>query len=375
MAQSFETSTVHFGLDQETVNRSKTTPIYQTSVFSFKNLEELEAHYTGERPYLYTRMGNPNTDELGQAVAQLENAEAGVASSSGISAIMAGVLAVCKTGDHLIASEDVYGGTYHFLQNQLLDMGITVSFVDFSNPIEMEKAVTEKTKLLFSESITNPFLRVENHSVMVKLAQKHNLVTMIDNTFATPYLVQPIELGIDLVAHSATKYIGGHSDVTAGVMVGSSSLIEKVRQKVVSWGANVSPFEAWLACRGIKTLALRMEKQCDNAAKLADYFRKHPAVNKVFFPKEVSEKGNGAMVTIELNSNIDMSSFFSKLSWIKIVPSLAGVETTVSYPIATSHRSLPEEQQKKLGITEHVVRISVGIENFDDIKLAFENAL
>lgn len=375
MAQSFETKVVHFGIEQESINRSKTTPIYQTSVFSFKNLEELESHYSGELPYLYTRMGNPNTDELGQAVAQLENAEAGVASSSGISAIMAGILAVCQTGDHIVASEDVYGGTYHFLQQQLKEIGIGVTFADFSQAENIEGAITPATKLLYSESITNPFLRVESLEQMVKIARNHSITTMVDNTFATPLLVRPIEAGVDLVIHSATKYMGGHSDVTAGVIVGSQKWLERAKQKVVSWGSNLSPFEAWLTCRGLKTMALRVKKQCENAESLAQFLTMHPSVSKVFYPKEVSEHGNGAMVSVELAPNVDMSLFFSGLSWIKIVPSLAGVETTVSYPIGTSHRALPEDAQKKLGITTQLVRISVGIEDFSDIRDAFQQAL
>ncbi|MET3697614.1 cystathionine gamma-synthase [Bacillus oleivorans] len=375
MSQSFETKAVHFAIDQASINRSKTTPIYQTSVFSFKTLEELESHYTGELPYLYTRNGNPNTDELGQAVALLENAEAGVASSSGLSAIMAGILAVCKNGDHIIASEDVYGGTYHFLEQQLKEIGIKVTFVDFTYPEQIEAAITPNTKLLYSETITNPFLCVESLETLVTLAKKHNLTSMVDNTFATPYLLRPLEKGIDIVIHSATKYIGGHSDVTAGVVVGSKKWVELAKQKVVTWGANVSPFEAWLACRGLKTMALRMRQQCENAEKLAAFLQEHPAVEKVFYPTSVSEKGNGAMVSVELKPEIDMSLFFANLSWIAIVPSLAGVETTVSYPLATSHRALPKEVRKKLGITSHLVRISVGIEDFSDIENAFQQAL
>ncbi|HWO76588.1 MAG TPA: PLP-dependent aspartate aminotransferase family protein [Bacillus sp. (in: firmicutes)] len=375
MAQSFETKAVHFSIDQETINRSKTTPIYQTSVFSFKTLEELESHYTGELPYLYTRNGNPNPDELGQAVALLENAEAGVASSSGLSAIMAGILAVCKHGDHIVASEDVYGGTYHFLEQQLEQIGISVTFVDFSQPERIEEAIAPVTKLLYSETITNPFLRTESIETMVAIAKKHNLTTMVDNTFATPYLLRPLDQGIDIVIHSATKYIGGHSDVTAGVVVGSKKWVSLAKEKIVNWGANVSPFEAWLACRGLKTMALRMRQQCENAEKLASFLQEHPAVEKVFYPKNVSEKGNGAIVSVQLKPEIDMSAFFSNLSWVAIVPSLAGVATTVSYPIATSHRALPEAIQQKLGITTHLVRISVGIEDFSDIASAFQQAM
>ncbi|MBS4220362.1 aminotransferase class I/II-fold pyridoxal phosphate-dependent enzyme [Bacillus sp. FJAT-49711] len=364
---SFETLAVHQSRKSKSDFTSKATPIYQTSSFSFKNLDDLESYFEGETPYLYTRYGNPNTDELGAAVAALEGAEAGVAASSGMSAILAGILAVSKNGDHIVACDDLYGGTYHLLDSELKNFGIDVTFVSFGSEQEIKEAIRENTKLLYTETITNPFLRAENINKLVDIAKEHNLFSMVDNTFATPYVLQPYKDGVDLVVHSATKYLGGHSDVSAGVIVGSEDLIQSVRQKIISIGANLSPFEAWLTCRGIKTLALRMEKQNQNAQFIADELRQNSNVNKVYFPKFVSEKGNGAVVTIELSSHCDISTFFASLGWIKIVPSLGGVETSVSYPLGTSHRNLPPEAQQKLGINEHVVRISIGIENPKEI--------
>ncbi|MBD7938499.1 MULTISPECIES: trans-sulfuration enzyme family protein [Cytobacillus] len=364
----FETALLHGDKKEKRTIQSKTTPIYQTSAFTFKSLEELEGFYSGNGNYLYTRSGNPNTDELGEVVARLEGAEAGVAAASGLGAIMVGILAVAKNGDHIIATDDVYGGSFHLIVEELTQFGIDVTIVPFSDMTQVEAAIKENTKLLYTESITNPLLRVEDLKAVVSLAKKYNLKTLIDNTFASPFHCQPIELGVDMVVHSATKYIGGHSDVTAGVIVGSKELIEIASAKVVNLGVNLSPFEAWLTARGAKTLALRMREQSYNAKKVAEALLKHKGIEKVYYPFEQNgAHGYGAMVTIELKQLADVSTFFRSLGWIKIVPTLAGVESSVSHPMTTSHRAVPEETCKALGINEHLIRISIGIEHYEDI--------
>lgn len=371
---SFNTKAVH-GEKMPKNIQSKVTPIYQTSVFSFDSLEEMEGYYNGEAPYLYTRVGNPNADELASITARLEGAPAGVAASSGLGAIMAAVLAVAKSGDHLIAAHDVYGGTFYMLKEELARMGITTSFVDFEDEAAIEAAILPETVILYTESITNPFLRVENLERMAALAQKNELVFIVDNTFATPYLVKPFEIGADLVVHSATKYIGGHSDVSAGVVVGKKEYIASAKSRVVNIGLNLSPFESWLACRGAKTMGLRIERQSANAQRISDWLSTQPKVEKVFYPNSVSEKGNGAIVTIHLADNTDEFAFFRSLGWIQIVPSLAGVETTVSWPFGTSHRSLTLEEKAAVGVSEKTVRISIGIEEAEDIIGQLEKAL
>ncbi|SHM48842.1 trans-sulfuration enzyme family protein [Gracilibacillus kekensis] len=373
MGQGFDTRSVHVTMKRDEGVPTKVTPIHQTSAFTFKNLEDIENFYNGERDYLYTRVGNPNTDELGKAVANLEAAPTGIATSSGLSAIMVGILAIAKAGDHIIASEDLYGGTYELLANELTGFGIEVSFVSFEKDLETE--IKKNTVLLYTESITNPLLRVEDLERVVQIANKHHLQTMVDNTFATPYLVQPYQLGVNLVVHSATKYLGGHSDITAGVLVGDEDLLTIARTKCVNLGANLSPFEAWLTVRGLKTLSVRMDRHVQNASKLAKALAKHAAVDKVYYPEFVAEKGNGAIVTIDITNQANIDTFFESLDWIKIVATLAGVETTVSYPIGTSHRNLPVESQQALGITKGLIRISVGIEDVDDIIRTIENAL
>lgn len=357
---SLETKSVHTATMKERTIQSKVMPLYQTSAFSFSSLEELEGYYEGNGTYLYSRTANPNTDALGQTVADLEGAPKGVSASSGTSAILAGILSVVKTGDHILAAQDVYGGTFHLLKEELVLMGTQVHFADFSNISEIEQILIDfpEVKLIFSESITNPFLRLEDIEALNQLKRHYGVRLMIDNTFATPYTMTPYALGADLVAHSATKYLGGHSDVTAGVLVGDADLISIAEKRVVNLGLNLSPFEAWLTIRGIKTLALRMKTQTENAIAIAAFLEDKA---RVWHP------GVGAIVSFELPETVDVSKFFSSLGWIKIVPTLAGVETTVSYPYGTSHRALSAEEKEKIGVTRQVVRLSAGIEGIEDI--------
>lgn len=357
---SIETKSVHTATMKERSIQSKVMPLYQTSAFSFSSLEELEGYYEGNGTYLYSRTANPNTDALGQTVADMENAPRGAAASSGMAAILAGILSVVKAGDHILAAEDVYGGTFHLLKEELIRLGIQVHFADFSNSSELEQILIDfpEVKLIFSESITNPFLRVEDIKVLEGLKNHYGVKVMIDNTFATPFTFTPYEQGADLVAHSATKYLGGHSDVTAGVLVGDKVLVEEAEKRIVNLGMNLSPFEAWLTIRGIKTLAVRMKAQTENAKAIAEFLQ---GKAEVWYP------GKGAIVTFALPEKMEISNFFSSLGWIKIVPTLAGVETTVSYPYSTSHRALSDEEKQKIGVTRQVIRLSAGIEGTEDI--------
>lgn len=357
---TMETKSVHTAQMKERIIQPKVMPIYQTSAFAFSSLEELEGYYEGNGTYLYSRTANPNTDALGQTIADLEGAPKGISASSGTSAILAGILAVAKNGDHILAAEDVYGGTFQLLKEELALMGIHVHFTDFSDISAIEQILIDfpEVKLLFSESITNPFLREEDMDVLSKLKNHYGVKVMIDNTFATPYTMKPFENGADLVAHSATKYLGGHSDITAGVLVGDAELVALAEQRIVNMGMNLSPFEAWLTIRGVKTLALRMKAQTQNAQAIADFLK---LKTKVWHP------GKGAIVSFEIPEGIEITTFFSSLGWIKIVPTLAGVETTVSYPYGTSHRALSEEEKGRIGVTPRIVRLSAGIEGIEDI--------
>lgn len=370
----FDTSSVHASGHNSIKSVSKINPIYQTSAFSFTDLDDLEDYFRGKNDYLYTRMNNPNQNDFASGVANLEQAPAGVVTSSGMSAILVGILAVAQVGDHILACDDLYGGTYQLLSDDLKSFGIETTFVSFKDLDEVKRNIRNNTKLIYSESITNPLLRVEDLEGLVALAKEHNLTTMIDNTFATPYVLQPYTKGVDLVVHSATKYLNGHSDVTAGVVVGKEELIAKAQAKMIHLGCNLGPFDAWLASRGLKTLSVRMERHISNATELANALKKTDGIKTVYYPEYVSENGNSSIVTIELDEKSNVHTFFKSLAWVHIVPTLAGVETTVSYPLGTSHRSLPSETCEKLGINKNVIRISVGIENIEDIVIVFKDA-
>ncbi|MGF9907173.1 trans-sulfuration enzyme family protein [Brevibacillus porteri] len=380
VAERFETKTVHIGHDPLREVRSKATPIYQTSVFAFEGLEEVEQYYVGEGEYLYTRNGNPNQAELARAIAVLEGAEAGVSAASGMGAIMAGLLAVLAPGDHVLASHEIYGGTYALLHKELSRFGIELECIQLGQMTKLADYVRPTTRLFFVETITNPLLTVVDLPYWIKEAKSLDLTVMVDNTFATPYLVQPISFGADLVVHSGTKYIGGHSDVTSGVLVGSQATIKRATEIVANYGASLSPFEAWLTSRGLKTLAVRMERQCDNASQIAAFLREHPAVGQVYYPSPTDtffflRQKQGAMISFVLSDETKIYDFYRALDWIKLAPSLAGVETSVSHPVTTSHRAFSEEQRKETGITMGLVRLSVGIEAVQDIQLALDAAL
>lgn len=380
MGERFETKTVHIGHQPLRQVASKATPIYQTSVFAFKGLEEVEQFYAGDGEYLYTRNGNPNQTELSAAVAALEQAEDGISAASGMGAIMAGVLAVVQPGDHILASHEIYGGTYALLDKELSRLGIELECVNLNELTSLDKHIRPNTRLFYMETITNPLLTVADMPRWIAQAKQAGVTVMVDNTFATPYLVQPLSLGADLVVHSATKYIGGHSDATAGVLVGKKELVQRAREIVVNYGASLSPFEAWITARGLKTLALRMERQCDNARQVAAFLRQHSAVSRVYYPSEAdtrffARQKQGAMVSFCLADESRIYAFFRNLDWIKLAPSLAGVETSVSHPVTTSHRAFTEEQRNATGITMGLVRLSVGIEAVEDIVAELDRAL
>ncbi|WP_314306428.1 PLP-dependent aspartate aminotransferase family protein [Brevibacillus parabrevis] len=380
MGERFETATVHIGHSPLKQVTSKSTPIYQTSVFAFDGLEEVEKYYAGEGEYLYTRNGNPNQVELADAIARLEQAEAGVSAASGMGAIMAGLLSILSPGDHVLASHEIYGGTYALLHKELSRFGIELECVVLDQGTRLSDHVRPATKLFFLETITNPLLTVVDLPQWIRQAKELGLTVMVDNTFATPYLVQPIAFGADLVVHSGTKYIGGHSDVTCGVLVGKRALVKRAAEIVVNYGASLSPFEAWLTARGLKTLAVRMERQCDNAKEVARFLQSHPAVSRVYYPSDeatsfFTRQKQGAMVSFTLKEESKIYDFYRALDWIQFAPSLAGVETSVSHPVTTSHRAFTEEQRLATGITMGLVRMSVGIEAVDDIVSELSRAL
>lgn len=386
MKQGFSTTSVHGGKKKEELNGSKTLPIYQTSVFTFKDLDESEAYYQHGDRYMYTRMGNPNQRALGEAVAQLEDGSDGVATSSGMSAIMAAILAYVGQGDHILCNEEIYGGTSTLLEHELSRFGIETTFVDLTDELSWPKAIKKETKLLITEVITNPLLKVIDIRRVVEIARSHGIKVVIDNTFTTPFLTKPLQIGADLVVHSATKYIGGHSDVTAGVVAGHQPDINRVREITVHYGSSLSPFEAWLGSRGLKTLALRMEKQCANALQAANFLDAHPKVKEVYYPGLIIHPHHllatdwfgekyGAVVSFTISNEEQINEVFRGFNLIKYAPTLAGVESIVSHPETTSHRYWDEDRRIKAGITKGLIRLSVGVEDVEDIIEDLDQAL
>jgi cystathionine beta-lyase/cystathionine gamma-synthase len=367
----------------------KVTPIYQTSVFKFDDLNELEQYFDQPgQSYMYSRYGNPNTDELANNVNSLEGGTGAVVTSSGMSAIFAAVLGVCQAGEHILCAEEIYGGSSVLLSQELSRIGIEVTFVPMNELYNLENYVQANTKLILAETISNPLLQVLDLKRLSKETKQRGIKLLIDNTFATPVLTKPIDLGADIVIHSVTKYLSGHSDVTAGVVVCKSlEDLQRVLKVMMTYGLNLSPFEGWLAARGLKTLKIRVKQHSSNALQIAQFLVKHPKVKQVWYPgltehpqHDIARKqGNGmfgGMLSFRIEDDVKTVNLFMKaLKNIPFAPSLAGVDSSLSYPAGTSHRSLTEAQRIKMGITSGVIRLSVGIEEPEDLIQDLEQAL
>lgn len=380
MSNHDETKSVHVGASIPVINRPEAMPIYQTSVFTFGDLDHLNTYFSGkEGTYLYSRNANPNTAALETAVASLEQGEDAVATASGMSAILCGILTFVKAGDHVLCSDEVYGVTGTLLQRELQQLGVESTFVSFCSEQSIETGIHSNTKLLVAEVMTNPLLTVVDIEMAGRVAHAHGAKLLVDNTFTSPYVIKPLLKGADMVVHSATKYLNGHNDVTAGVVIGRKDDLAVTRQKMITTGCNLGPFEAWLVMRGIKTFALRMRQHSANALQVAAFLDSHPAVQKVYHPslathethevaKRLQLNGFGGMMSFRITDEVkDINRFFRALEMIVIAPSLAGVATTLSSPLLTSHRALTPERQRELGITNGLLRLSVGIEDAADI--------
>jgi len=367
----------------------KTTPIYQTSVFTFDDLNALELYFAEPgQSYMYSRYGNPNTEELAEEVNKLEEGLGAVVTSSGMSAILAAVLAICKAGDHVLCAEEIYGGSSALLTQELTRMGLEVTFVPSEDTYTLAGYVKANTRLLLAETMSNPLLQVLDLQRLAAQTRAHGLKLVIDNTFATPVLTKPLGLGADLVIHSVTKYLSGHSDVTAGVVVcKEAGDLQRITQVMRTYGLNLSPFEGWLAARGLKTLRLRMRQHCNNALAIATYLQNHPKVEQVWYPgleqhaqhelARLQGQGMfGGMLSFRIKNDSEaVNRLMQALQQIVFAPSLAGVSTSISYPLGTSHRSLSPQQQQKLGITVGLIRLSVGIEEPEELIADLEQAL
>ncbi len=385
--QDDATRCVHSGEDRHGRIAPLTTPIEQTSVYALPNVEALRQYAKDSRgKYLYTRYGNPTVTAAEEKLAALEGAEAAVATSSGMAAELIAVLAACKAGDEIVSMLDIYGGTTKLFEQVLTRCGITTRFVPYHDIDRVERYFTAKTKLLFLETPTNPTLRCVDLEKLCALGRKRKICVLVDNTFATPILQKPIELGADMVIHSATKYLGGHSDVTAGVLAGSKKWIDTARQMMILTGCCLDPGCAYLLIRGLKTLHLRVRRACRNTAMIAEALSRHPKVARVYYPGLPQNEGHdfaqrqmndyGMMVSFDVRGGGKAAErFIDGLQLWYLAPSLGGVESTVSYPVLSSHIGLSAKQLKLLGVSPATVRLSVGVEDCEDLLEDLEQAL
>lgn len=371
----------------ESIFGSIVTPIHLTSTFELTD-EKYEKIIEGKNreTYVYTRWKNPTVKALEEKMAILENGEDAVAFSSGMAAIATTFLTFLKKGDELLTTMDIYGGTFSFIQNELRKYGIIIKYVDCTSINEISEAVSSKTKMIFFESITNPLLRVVNIPEVAKIARESNCLFVIDATFATPINQNPLTYGADIVIHSASKYLGGHSDLIGGVVISSKEIIEEIWKRMTRYGGCIDPQQAYRILRSIKTLHIRVERHNENALAIAKFLEKHDAVKKVIYPGlsshpqyKIAKKilnGFGGMVSFVINgSNQDGIEFMRKLKICREASSLGGVETLVSMPFNTSHSYLSDEERKEMGIEEGLIRLSVGIEDINDIKEDIKSAL
>lgn len=376
---SFFTRTIHAGEDRNAHFGAVSVPIYPASVFAFSDAEEGIAIHNYEKPgYFYGRLGNPTVDALERAMADLESGEDALAFASGMAAISAAILTLTGSGDHIVAPESMYSTTTNFLKHIGEQFGIETTFVDAANAEAYAAAIRQNTKLFWMESPSNPLVKITDIAEVAAIAKNAGIATVVDNTFATPFNQRPLELGADLVIHSATKYLGGHSDLTAGIVVGGKDLIEKVRHGAAKlYGGNIAPQVAWLVLRGIKTLALRMERHNSNAFGLANVLSDHSKVKQVFYPglethqnHEVAKRqmtGFGGMLGVDVGTAETAKSVVNNLKVCVFATSLGGVETLVQPVALMTHATLSPEERAKAGVSEGLLRISVGIEHLDDI--------
>ena len=381
------TRCIHSGEDRHGQSAPLTTPIVQTSVFTLPNVEGLRRYAKGgSGEYLYTRYGNPTVAAVEEKMAALEGAEAALATSSGMAAEMVAVLAACQAGDEIVSMLDVYGGTVKLFEQVLPRCGIKVRFVPYHDIKNAERYFSRKTRMLFLESPTNPTLRCVDLAALCELGRKRKACVVVDNTFATPVLQKPLELGADMVLHSATKYLGGHSDLTAGVLAGSKKWMDAARAMMILTGGCLDPGCAYLLLRGLKTLDVRVERACRNALRIAETLQQHPKVARVYYPGLPSHEAHelarrqmkdfGMMVSFDLRGGGRAAErFIDSLTLWYLAPSLGGVESTVSYPVLSSHIGLSAKQLDLLGVSPATVRLSVGIEDAGDLIADLEAAL
>jgi cystathionine gamma-synthase len=377
--QSLFTRSIHAGEPRRKYADSITTPIVQTSTYTFKNSKAIE-DYTkkGKEHFEYGRYGNPTAKIAEARLANLEGAEDCVVFSSGMSAITTTILSLVQSGDHIVITDDSYKKTLEFCRSYLKQFAIECTIVPFGNYTILEKAIKKNTRFIFSESPTNPYLNIFDLVKIRKIAARHDVLTLIDSTFSTPLNQRPIEFGMDIVLHSATKYLGGHNDILAGAVLGKKELIEKIRNLHKSMGGLIDPHCCYLLLRGLKTFPLRVQRQNESGLRVAEFLEAHPAVKTVYYPFLKSHRhynvakaqmsGGGGVVTFDIKGNINTAKrFLDALKLTYIGPSFGGAETLITHPALVSYYDYTKKQRYELGITDTLFRLAIGLEDVEDI--------
>jgi len=375
----FETLAIHASERPCPATGAMVTPIYQTSTFVFEDVGKT-------RGYDYSRTGNPTRNVLEETIAALEGGKAGYAFATGMAA-EATVLHLLKAGDHVVAGDDLYGGTYRLLHDIMPTCGIETTFVRMQERKQIEAAIRPNTKMMWIETPSNPLLNIVDMEMLADIAKKHNLLTVSDNTFATPYFLRPLEYGVDIVVHSTTKYLNGHCDVVGGaVVVSTEELSERVYFLMNGMGTCCSPFDAWLVLRGIKTLPLRVKKHEENAIAVANFLSKHPHVVRTYYPGLESHPGHdiarmqmsgfGGIVSFEVKGGVEeVNAVLRKAEIFALAESLGGVDSLIEHPATMTHASMSDDARRAAGINDNLIRLSVGLENADDLIEDLEQAL
>lgn len=386
--KNFETAVIHEGYDSQVHLGSLSTPLFQTSTFTFETAEQGERRFAGmEDGYIYSRLGNPTVKVLEQRIAALENGEAALAFGSGMAAVSAVLFALTNANDHILCSQGLYGCTFGLLKLLKEKYNITHDFSGMDTEEKIRSAIKPETACIYVETPINPTMRLIDLEMVASIAKEYNIPVVVDNTFSTPYLQRPLDLGCDIVLHSATKYICGHGDVVAGLVIGKKDFISRMAmttQKDI--GGILSPFDAWLLLRGLKTLPVRMDRHSYNAQKLVGKLKKHPAINHVFYPLDRKHKEykiakkqmkqGGGLISFEIKGHKeDAQRFLNELKLIKIAVSLGDAESLIQHPATMTHAVVPKEERQQMGITDQLIRLSVGLEAWEDIWADLEEGL
>lgn len=384
----FETKIIHEGYEANDFLGSLTPPLFQTSTFTFENAEQGEKRFAGEQEgYIYSRLGNPTVSILEKRIAILENGEAALAFGSGMAAVSAVLISLTKAGDHVLCSEGIYGCTFGLLEMMKEKYQIEHTFSKMDSKETIIREIRPETTCIYIETPINPTMKLVDLQMVAEVAKEKGILVVVDNTFCSPYLQKPIDLGCDIVIHSATKYICGHGDVIAGLIVGSNEMMKKISmttQKDI--GGIISPFDAWLLLRGLKTLSVRLDRHCDNAEKLNEFLLHHPKINQVYYPGDKTYKDfhimqkqmkrGGGLISFTIKGTKQTAqNFMNELKLIKIAVSLGDAETLIQHPATMTHSVIPQEQREEMGIGDTLLRLSVGLEAWEDLKEDLAQAL